>query len=197
MIQAININQNIQPKTNVQMPTSNRNYCLFDKNRVDYFVSQKEAALPYLNQILQTSNDEKQITETLYILDRMLDNGTKGIKEMYPAFSRFNSTKSPNIQTFLAGIYRKTQIPDAFGPLVSMLIQNSLQNKNKTNTSLLTAHPAQFDPNEEIGGAILEYIRSYSLRAEAGKQNHTFACNAVKLEQSSYSGNPKKIDISV
>lgn len=195
MIQAININQNIQPKTNVQMPTSKRNYCLFDKNRVDYFVSQKEAALPYLNQVLQTSNDEKQIMETLYILDRMLDNGTKGIKEMYPAFSRFNSTKSANIQTFLAGIYRKTQVPDAFGPLVSMLIQNSLQ--NKANTSLLTAHPAPFDPNEEIGGAILEYIRNYSLRAEAVKQNHTFACNAVNREQPSYSGSPKKIDISV
>ena len=67
---------------------------------------------------------------------------------MYPTLSRFNETKSPNIQTFLAGIYRKTQVPDAFGPLVKMLIQNSL---NPQPNDI-------FDPNEEIGGAILSYV---------------------------------------
>ncbi len=132
----------------IQFPTTQRNYCLFDPVRVDYFVKQKETALPYLNDILIHSNNEAQVTETLYILDRMLENGTKGIDKMYPALSRFNNTQSPNIQSFLAGIYRKTQIPDAFGPLVKMLIQNSLK----------SGQPACFDPNEEIGGAILSYI---------------------------------------
>ena len=79
----------------------------------------------------------------------MLDNGTKGIDKMYPVFAKFNNTKSPNIQTFLAGIYRKTQVPDAFGPLVKMLIQNSLKPQPANQT---------FDPNEEIGGAILSYL---------------------------------------
>ena len=78
----------------------------------------------------------------------MLENGVKNIDKMYPALSRFNRTQSPNIQTFLAGIYRKTQVPDAFGPLVSMLINNSL---NPVKSPF-------FDPNEEIGGAILSYI---------------------------------------
>ena len=40
-------------------------------------------------------------------------------------------------------------MPDAFGPLVKMLIQNSLQPMDKN---------APFDPNEEIGGAILSYL---------------------------------------
>ncbi len=132
-----------------QLPTPTRNYAIFDKNEVDYFVKQKEQALPYLTDILAHSNNEAQVTETLYIIDRMLDNGTKGIDKLYPVFSRFNNTDSPNIQTFLAGIYRKTQVPDAFGPLVKMLIQNSMQNQNKNQP---------FDPNEEIGGAILSYI---------------------------------------
>lgn len=131
----------------VQMPCANRNYCLFDQNKVNYFVSQKENALPYLNQVLQTSQDEKQVTEALYIVDRMIDSGTKGIDKMYPTFARFNDTRSPNIQTFLAGIYRKTLVPDAFGPLVKMLIQNSIN-----------PQPSHFDPNEEIGGAILNYL---------------------------------------
>ena len=105
--------------------------------------------MPYLTDILTHSENEAQVTETLYILDRMLDNGTKGIDKMYPVFAKFNNTKSPNIQTFLAGIYRKTQVPDAFGPLVKMLIQNSLEPQPANQT---------FDPNEEIGGAILSYL---------------------------------------
>ena len=134
---------------NVNMPDRNRNYCLFDQNKVDYFVKQKENALPYLTDILEYSNNEAQVTETLYIMDRMLDNGTKGIDKLYPVFSRFNQTQSPNIQTFLAGIYRKIQVPDAFGPLCKMLIQNSMKPNNPNQP---------FDPNEEIGGAILSYI---------------------------------------
>ncbi len=131
-----------------KLPTNDRNYTYVDPNKVKFFVAQKEAALPYLGDILRHSNNEAQVTETLYILDRMIEAGTNGIDKMYPVLSRFNDTKSPNIQTFLAGIYRKTQVPDAFGPLVKMLVQNSIN-----------PQPAPFDPNEEIGGAILEYIR--------------------------------------
>lgn len=146
--------QHIEPArqyacTSCRLPEPGRNYCLFDKNEVDYFVKQKEQALPYLTEILKHSNNEPQITETLYILDRMIDNGTKGIDKLYPVFARFNNTQSPNIQTFLAGIYRKIQVPDAFGPLVKMLIQNSMKPADPYQT---------FDPNEEIGGAILSYI---------------------------------------
>ena len=129
------------------LPAGNRNYTVVDKNKTDYFVSQKEASLPYLADILAHSNNETQIVETLYIIDRMLDNGVKGVDKMYPVLARFNNTTSPNIQVFLAGIYRKTQVPDAFGPLVKMLIQNSLR-----------PQVSNFDPNEEIGGAILSYL---------------------------------------
>ncbi len=149
MIQPIQTYQNKYICNSCQLPTRERNYCTFDKNEVDYFVKQKENALPYLTDILSHSNNEAQVTETLYIMDRMIDNGTKGIDKLYPVFSRFNNTDSPNIQTFLAGIYRKTQVPDAFGPLVNMLIKNTMR----------PAYPNQtFDPNEEIGGAILSYL---------------------------------------
>lgn len=132
-----------------QLPTKDRNYCIFDKGEIDYFVKQKEQALPYLTDILTHSNNEAQITEVLYILNRMADDKTKEIDKLYPVLAKFNNTKSPNIQTYLAGIYRKTQVPDAFGPLVKMLIRNSLQPDNPNQA---------FDPNEEIGGAILSYL---------------------------------------
>lgn len=137
--------------TSTMLPEGERNYCLFNQHKVNFIVSQGKGALPYLKQILQTSQDEKEILETLYIIDRMLDKGTKGIPAMYPIFSKFNDTKSSNIQAFLAGIYRKTQVPDAFGPLVKMLIQNSLS-------------PDKTPADEEIGGAILAYIENYSNR---------------------------------
>ena len=123
-------NQNFEE---VKMPYGNRHYEL--------------EKIVYLADIIAHSNNEVQLTETLYILNSMIDNGVKGIDKMYPTLSRLNNTTSPNVQTFLAGIYRKTQVPDAFGPLVKMLIQNSL----KPQTS-------NFDPNEEIGGAILAYL---------------------------------------
>lgn len=130
-----------------QLPTPQRNYCLFNQDKVDFFVKQKELALTYLKDVLANSNNEAQITETLYILNRMQDSGTRGIEKFYPVLSRFNNTNSPNIQTFLAGIYRKIQVPDAFGPLVAMLIRNSIN-----------PPPSCFDPNEEVGGAVLSYL---------------------------------------
>lgn len=134
---------------NIQMPTPNRNYCRFDGVKVLYYLQKREDALPLLDETLKSTDDEKTVCEALYITDRLIENGVKGVDKMYPTFSRFNDTKSPNIQTFLAGIYRKTKVPDAFGPLWKMLIQNSMNPPKE---------PQLFDPNEEIGGAILDYL---------------------------------------
>src|SRR5574344_1641509 len=110
---------------NVKMPTSQRNYCVFNEARIEKVLSRGEAALSEISNELKTETDEKKIVENLYILNRMLDNGVKNIDKMYPTLSRFNDTNSPNIQVFLAGIYRKTLVPDAFGPLLKMLIKDS------------------------------------------------------------------------
>lgn len=135
--------------TTCQLPQNGKNYCTFDKNEIDYFVKQRENSLPYLSDILTHSNNEAQVTEALYIMNKLHDEGVKGIDKLYPVFARFNHTNSPNIQTFLAGIYRKIQVPDAFGPLINMLVKNSLKPHNPNEP---------FDPNEEIGGAILSYL---------------------------------------
>ena len=166
MVKAINNTmQNQQTKgvyfsaPHTVLPEGERNFCIFNQNKVNFVAMQKESALPHLKKVLQTSKDEGEIVEALYTLDKMIDNGTKGIPEMYPVLARFNNTGSPNIQVFLAGIYRKTQVPDAFGPLVAMLMKNSAKNTENSK-------PKPFDPNEEIGGAILSYIENYGLRTE-------------------------------
>ncbi len=133
----------------MKYPEKDKNYCQFDEVRVMYYLSQKEKSLPYLEDILKTSQDETKQVVALYITNRLLDNGVKGVDKMYPTLSKYNNSESPYIQTYLAGVYRKTKVPDAFGPLVNMLIRNSIHpSDNKCN----------FDPNEEIGGAILDYL---------------------------------------
>lgn len=136
--------QNVQ----VQFPTATRNFCKFNELKTSYIASQKSNAIPYIKYRLANSTNEADTLETLYIIDKMLENGTKRTKALYPLLSKFNNTTSPNIQVFLAGIYRKMQVPDAFGPLVGMLIRNSISQKQNQ----------YFDPNEEIGGAILSYL---------------------------------------
>lgn len=132
----------------VSYPNQNRNYCIFDEKKINSVVMQRENALPQIQETLEKNSSETEVLECLYELNIMLDNGVKDIEKMYPVLSKYNNTKSPYIQTYLAGIYRKTKIPDAFGPLLSMLIKNSVSPPEN----------CYFDPNEEIGGAVLDYL---------------------------------------
>jgi len=132
----------------VSLPNLQRNYCTYDELRTSEIVDAKEEALPYLDTFFKTAKTEEQVLDGLQILDKMLDKGVKGIDKMYPTLSKFNDLNSPNIQVMLSGIYRKTLVADAFGPLCKMLIKQSI-NPNSPF----------FDPTEEIGGAIIEYIR--------------------------------------
>ena len=127
----------------VSYPNHTRNYCLFDEKRV---AERKDLGL--LKKSLENPQSEDEIVEDLYILNCMIDEGEKDVAELYPTLSKYNYNKNPNIQTFLAGIYRKTKVPDAFGPLCVMLIQNAIN----------PPKDCHFDPNEEIGGAILDYL---------------------------------------
>lgn len=185
MVQAININQNNPMQSHratwgistpaVVLPAGERDYCLFNQTKVNFIISQKEHALPQLKETLQNPYDENEVIEALYIVDKLADGKTKGIPAMYQILAKYNDTKSPQIQSLLAGIYRKTQVPDAFGPLVAMLVKNATdekeawklrssevwQNSEAKPPNLQTSKPP-FDPNEEIGGAILAYIENYS-----------------------------------
>lgn len=124
----------------VSYPNQYRNYCTFDiKDR---------KSLTEIKSSLEKPKSDDEVLEDLYLLNLMLDQGNKEVAELYPVLSKYNQTNSPNIQTYLAGIYRKIKVPDAFGPLCAMLIRNSINPPQNCG----------FDPNEEIGGAILDYL---------------------------------------
>ena len=133
--------------SSVSYPNQARNYCLFDEKRIN-----EKKNLAVIKETLEKSKSEEEILESLCALNLMLDEEEgKYIEEtkmLYPVLAKYNNTRSPNIQTYLAGVYRKIKVPDAFGPLCVMLIQNAI-NPHKD---------CYFDPNEEIGGAILDYL---------------------------------------
>ena len=107
----------------VSLANAQRNYCTYDENKTAELVSAGETALPYIDNFLKTAYSEEQVLDALQVLDKMLDNGVKGIDKMYPTLERFNNVTSPNVQVMLAGIYRKTLVPDAFGPLNKMMLR--------------------------------------------------------------------------
>jgi len=141
----------------VQLPDRERNFCRVNQKRINNIAQFKESALPETDSFLKNAKTEEQVIEGLFVLDKMLDDGVKGIDKLYPTLSRFNETSSPNIQVMLAGIYRKTLVPDAFGPLNRMLYKQITQ-----------PNSPYFDPTEETGGAILEYITNYKPRKQGG-----------------------------
>lgn len=131
------------------LPDEKRNYSLFDEKLAFKIASYKDKSVKPVLNMLKMAEKEKDITAGLFLLNRIIDSGAKNVAETYPVISKFNYSKSHNIQVMLAGIYRKTLVPDAFGPLMVMFLNNS-------------QNPSQipFDPNEEVGGAILEYLRN-------------------------------------
>ena len=131
------------------LPDEKVNHALFDEQLAKKISNNKERAVEPVLELLKKTDNEKDITAGLFLLNRITDAGAKNIADTYPVISRFNYSKSHNVQVMLAGIYRKTLVPDGFGPLVTMFWKNA-------------QNPVQipFDPNEEIGGAILEYLRN-------------------------------------
>lgn len=132
--------------TSVSYPNIYRNYCVFDSSRIEELKDMQK-----IREKLDNPKSENEVLESLYALNLMLDEEPETIdeaKKLYPVLSKYNNTTSPNVQTFLAGVYRKTKIPDAFGPLCAMLIKNAIN----------PPKDCYFDPNEEVGGAILDYL---------------------------------------
>lgn len=166
---SININPKIYMNVKtlgqgVKKPDDTRNYCIYNEARVQTLANEGDDVLPYLKEYLQNTSDktnENGVLEALCVIDKLADKNPKSLDKMYPYLSKFNDTNSPDIQVMLSGIYRKILVPDAFGPLCKMLHKQITHPNSK-----------YFDPTEETGGAILEYLRSY------GAQNAYKAADA-------------------
>ena len=99
---------------NVSYPNLTRNYCVFDENRI-----KEKKNFEVIKNTLNNPKSDEEVLETLCALDLMIDDGADIDRinlELYPALSKYNQTKDPNIQTYLAGIYRKQKCLTHLGP---------------------------------------------------------------------------------
>lgn len=129
------------------LPDSTVNYSRFNEKLAFQIASAKNESTAHILNMLSKTDNEKNATAGLYLLNRIIDAGAQNTDKFYPIIARFNNSDSANIQTMLSGIYRKTKVPDAFGALVTMYLKNVQKPNSK-----------YFEPNEEICGAILEYL---------------------------------------
>lgn len=158
-------------------PCGTRNFTKVNEERVNYLAGLGTEALPYMKQYLEAPKTFDGLLEALFVVDKMADNKVYGIETLYPTLSRYNNSQCPEIQTMLSGIYRKTLVPDAFGPLCRMFYNQ------------ITSPPrGLFDPSEETGGAILEYLRSY------GAVN-SYSASSGSVQKNSPQNNLQKLDL--
>lgn len=122
---------------------------------IETFVRQGQSIIPTLYQLLNQSMQPNQILEGLYLAQRLAEEKTPHVRSLYASAARFNDTTNPLIQVYLAGFYRKLNVPESFGPMLEMLIRNAQQPKS-------AAIQAGLNPAEEIGGTILHQIQNRS-----------------------------------
>ena len=82
----------------VSYPNSTRNYCVFDENRI-----QQKKNLEVIKNTLESPKTNEDVLESLCALNILIDEGAdinRINNEIYPALSKYNQTKDPNIQTF-------------------------------------------------------------------------------------------------
>ena len=141
----------------VSYPEIAKSHCHFSDD-VYLAMENKKGDLKEIKTSLDNPKSDAEVIADLFILNRMIDDGEdiNEVKKIYPSLSKYNRTTDPNIQTLLAGVYRKIKVPDAFGPLIVMLIQNALRQYNNSTQGENNVYP--FNPDEEIGGAILDYL---------------------------------------
>ena len=72
----------------VQMPNSQRNYCLMpNQKRIEIIVAEGENSVKEIEKFLKSATTEQQIVEGLFVVDRMIEANISGAKNLYPTTS--------------------------------------------------------------------------------------------------------------
>lgn len=117
---------------------------------VEQIVAFREAALPSLYQLMSQTQNILTMCEALYAAQRLAENRVNGVNQLYGVTQFWHNNAHPLVQIYLSGFYRKLNAPETFGPLMTMLVRNALQAGPPI--------PGAFNPQEEIGGAVLDLI---------------------------------------
>ncbi|MBY0403853.1 MAG: hypothetical protein K2X66_08135, partial [Cyanobacteria bacterium] len=122
---------------------------------IETLVRYREGVVPVLYQWMSMAQNPVSphlmvMVESLYLAQRLAEEGVSNVSMLYGITKHWNHTPHPLVQIYLAGFYRKLNAPETLGPLFQLLMKNALQPGPPI--------PPAFDPQEEIGGAILDLI---------------------------------------
>lgn len=117
---------------------------------VETIVRFREAAVPLLCQFLAGTQNILAMAEGLYTAQRLAEERVSNVGMIYGVTKHWHTQPHPLVQIYLSGFYRKLNAPETLGPLATMLLRNALQPGPPI--------PPAFDPQEEVGGAILDLI---------------------------------------
>lgn len=127
----------------------------FNEPLVNRIVRYGADAVPAMYRFLSTVQYVPALLEGLYTAQRLAQAGIKEAAGLYPAVSRWNTNPDPLIQIYLSGFYRHINIPTTFGPMLSTLINQSV------NRYPLQSSPT-YNITEEVGGTVLQQIAEHT-----------------------------------
>lgn len=123
----------------------------FNLPLVQQIAAHKEQALPELYRFLSTTPSIPALIEGIYTAEQMTEAGVQNVASLYPAVSRWNTNPDPLVQIYLAGLYRELNIPTTFGPMLSTLVNRSVDQYPLQSSSA-------YNITEEVGGTLLQQI---------------------------------------
>ncbi len=117
--------------------------------------NQLRQAIPKMNQASLNKQILFPVIESIFTAQELLKSGVLEARRLYDTTSFLNTHPNPILQIYLAGFYRQlTGRPEAFGPMLSTLMQQSQRQYPQSNPAL--------NPSEEVGGTVLSMIAKAS-----------------------------------
>ncbi len=121
----------------------------FDEPLIDRIARLKKAAISPLASLFRQPPSQAALIEGIRVADRLAEAHVPGVETLYASLSQWNTSPDPLVQIYLAGLYRRLNLPATVGPMMATLVHQSLVN-----------YPAQGSPakniTEEVGGTILQ-----------------------------------------
>lgn len=121
---------------------------------IETIVRYREQAVPVLCQFMSNTQNMLSMVEALYTSQRLAEERVSNVPMLYGVTQHWNNNPHPLVQIYLAGFYRKLNAPHTLGPMLSMMMRNALQPGPPI--------PSAFNPQEEIGGTVLDLIANKS-----------------------------------
>lgn len=153
----------------------------YNEPLVQQIVSHGGAAIPALESAFWGLSSIPALVEGLYAATKLAEARTPHIGRLSQSLIRWNSHPDPVVQIHLARFYRQINEPNTFGPMLSTLVNQAVQQYATQATPV-------FNISAETGHTVLEQIAQRT--ADATVQRLVPYLQPFMLQQSN--PNPRK-----